>query len=60
MTEDRTRLHWVDTAGGPHLVLPEAIAAAWEGIFIPSGGRVVEAPGYRLFEVAPETLEALK
>src|SRR5262249_2650524 len=43
MNEARTRLHWVDTAGGPHLVLPEAYAAAWEGIKVPSGGRVVEA-----------------
>jgi hypothetical protein len=43
MVEERTRLHWVHTAGGPHLVLPEAHAPAWEGFATPSGGRVVQA-----------------
>jgi hypothetical protein len=43
MDGEHTRLHWVSTAGGPHLVLPEAYAAAWEGFAVPSGGRVVEA-----------------
>jgi hypothetical protein len=37
------RLHWIGTSGGPHLVLPERYAEAWEGCFPPSGGRVVEA-----------------
>jgi hypothetical protein len=37
------RLQWIETAGGPHLVLPERYAAAWEGCSAPSGGRVVEA-----------------
>jgi hypothetical protein len=43
MVEERTRLHWVETLGGPHLVLPEKHAVAWEGGAIPSGGRVVQA-----------------
>jgi hypothetical protein len=43
MESDNTRLHWVDTLGGPHLVLPEACAAAWEGGAAPSAGRVVRA-----------------
>ena len=43
MMEARMRLHWVETAGGPHLVLPEKYAAAWEGCSTPSGGRIVEA-----------------
>jgi hypothetical protein len=43
MTEERMRLQWVSTAGGPHLVLPEKCARAWEGWLAPSGGRVVEA-----------------
>jgi hypothetical protein len=37
------RLQWVETGGGPHLVLPEKYARAWEGWRNPSGGRVVEA-----------------
>src|SRR5438874_2615230 len=43
VTEARMRLHWIVTAGGPQLVLPERYAAAWEGCSTPSGGRVVEA-----------------
>jgi hypothetical protein len=43
MVDERTRLQWIKTAGGPHLVLPEAYAAEWEGFAIPSGGRVVKA-----------------
>lgn len=43
MTEQRLRLLWVDASGGPHIVLPELYASAWEGCFVPSGGRSVEA-----------------
>jgi hypothetical protein len=43
MDHERTRLHWIHTAGGPHLVLPAAHASAWEGCFAPTAGRVVEA-----------------
>jgi hypothetical protein len=37
------RLLWVRTTGGPHLVIPERYAPAWEGCFAPSEGRTVEA-----------------
>lgn len=43
MADERMRLHWMSTEGGPHLVLPEKYASAWEGWASPSGGRVVEA-----------------
>src|SRR5438477_9872047 len=43
MTAGKTRLQWIETAGGPHLVLPEAYARNWEGFATPSNGRVVEA-----------------
>ena len=43
MDGERKRLHWVETLGGPHLVLPEAYASAWEGFLVPSGGRIVQA-----------------
>lgn len=35
------RLSWINTLGGPHLVIPERYAPAWEGGFAPSGGRIV-------------------
>ena len=54
MAEPRPRLHWVETAGGPHLVLPEKYAAAWEGCFTPAGGRVVEAT-FRCDPAGPAT-----
>jgi hypothetical protein len=41
--EARMRLPWVNTTGGPHLVIPERYASAWEGCFPPSDGRTVEA-----------------
>ena len=34
---------WVNTTGGPHLVVPEKHAAHREGVGLPSRGRVVEA-----------------
>jgi hypothetical protein len=37
------RLPWVETTGGPHLVIPERYAPAWEAIYVPSEGRTVEA-----------------
>ena len=37
------RLPWVYTCGGPHLVIPERYASDWEGCFVPSHGRVVQA-----------------
>ncbi len=37
------RLPWVNTTGGPHLVIPERYASAWEGGVAPANGRVVEA-----------------
>jgi hypothetical protein len=43
MADERLRLTWINTAGGPHLVIPERYAPAWEGCFVPSGGRVIEA-----------------
>jgi hypothetical protein len=43
MEEPRTRLTWVSTTGGPHLVVPERYASAWEAYFSPTGGRKVEA-----------------
>ena len=43
MVEERLRLTWVNTTGGPHLVIPERYAPAWEGCFAPTGGRTVEA-----------------
>src|SRR5262245_25391113 len=43
MADTRMRPHWISTEGGPHLVLPEKHAAAWEGWRAPSDGRVVEA-----------------
>lgn len=39
----KRRLAWVDTTGGPHLVVPEKYAVHWEGVGKPSRGRVVEA-----------------
>jgi hypothetical protein len=43
MTARKVRPHWVETLGGPHLVLPEAHADAWEGNAAPSKGRVIQA-----------------
>ena len=43
MSKPPKRLHWFDTAGGPHLILPAKYAGDWEGNAPPSGGRVVEA-----------------
>src|SRR5262249_7058389 len=43
MAGERLRLAWVNTTGGPHLVIPERYAAAWEGCFVPAAGRTVEA-----------------
>jgi hypothetical protein len=43
MNGQPTRLHWISTLGGPHLVIPEAYASAWEGGAAPTAGRVVEA-----------------
>ena len=43
MAQTQTRLAWVHTTGGPHLVVPERYAPAWEGCFAPAGGRRVEA-----------------
>src|SRR4051812_35460794 len=43
MENDQNQLHWVETAGGPQLVLPEACAADWEGGATPSGGRIIQA-----------------
>lgn len=36
------RSPWVNTLGGPHLIIPERYSVAWEGCFAPSHGRVVE------------------
>src|SRR6476469_9359446 len=43
MTSERLRLGWVETLGGPHLVLPKRYAADWEGCSAPTRGRTVEA-----------------
>lgn len=43
MEKQRPRLRWIETAGGPHLVLPKRYSSDWEGFLSPSGGRVVEA-----------------
>jgi hypothetical protein len=45
-----------DDRGGP---LGDRVAP-FVGDPIELGGRIVEAPGYRLFEIAPETLDALQ
>jgi hypothetical protein len=48
------QLAWVNTTGGPRLVLPERYAAAWEGCYAPSGGRTVEA-AFRFNPEGPAT-----
>jgi len=36
-------LEWVSCDGGPHLLLPAELVAAWEGTSPPSGGRIVNS-----------------
>jgi hypothetical protein len=43
MTMAKRRLNWIGTTGGPHLVVPEKHAIHWEGVAVPSHGRVVQA-----------------
>ena len=39
----KRRLAWINTTGGPHLVVPQKHAGHWEGVSEPSHGRVVRA-----------------
>jgi len=50
----KRRLFWVNTTGGPHLVVPEKHAAHWEGVAEPSHGRVVQAT-FRYDPTGPAT-----
>lgn len=43
MDEPERIFDWIDTGGGPHIVLPEEALAHWEGSEAPSAGRVVDA-----------------
>jgi hypothetical protein len=43
VSDERLRLAWVNTTGGPHLVIPARYAADWEGCFAPAAGRTIEA-----------------
>jgi hypothetical protein len=38
-----SKLEWVCCDGGPHLLMPTELLAAWEGTAPPSNGRVVQA-----------------
>src|SRR5258707_15417127 len=39
----RRKMNWIDSAGGPLIVLPLSHLLRWEGILPPSAGRIVEA-----------------
>jgi hypothetical protein len=43
MKPPRVGLTWIDTTGGPHLVVPGVLAGSWQGCLRPSDGRVVDA-----------------
>ena len=36
-------VEWIESNGGPLLLLPESLLSAWSGVEVPSDGRVVEA-----------------
>jgi Immunity protein 21 len=50
----KRRLAWINTTGGPHLVVPEKHAAHWEGVSEPSHGRGVQSK-HRFDKTGPAT-----
>jgi hypothetical protein len=47
-------LNWVQTFGGPHIVLPSLLSNSWEGSNVPANGRIVEA-NFRYNPTGPAT-----
>jgi len=43
LEEEKGTLKWIESAGGPLILLPEELLPSWQGINPPSDGRAIEA-----------------